>query len=75
MPQWLLEILVSLGVKIIERFGVPYLEAKYPALIPILSDILKVINGVTPVPSEELHQVASYYAKGTVAIPTALKEN
>lgn len=58
---WWVSILVSLGVYIVEKFGIPYLEQKFPMLTPLLSEILKVIGG-KKAPSTEICSAADHYA-------------
>lgn len=61
MPQWLIAILIQTGVYIVQKFGLPFLEAKFPMLTPLLQEILAVINGVNP-PSQHLNTAADQYA-------------
>ena len=61
MPAFVVSMLISLGVFIVKRFGVPYLEQRFPMLTPLLEEILKVING-SATPSTEMCSAADHYA-------------
>ena len=62
MPQWLLSMLLSLGVSIVERLGIPYLEKEFPKLAPLLDEILAIIRGKgQSLPSDALKDCAHGY--------------
>lgn len=59
--MWL-SLLISFGVYIVKRFGVPYLEKKYPMLKPLLEEILLIVGGKSE-GSTELHECAGKYCE------------
>ena len=74
MPSWLLGILIHLGVWIVERYGVPYLEAAYPKLAPLLDEILAIIKAKgKALPSDALKTCSHGYCS-QIAIPTPLQK-
>lgn len=60
MPAWLIGLLISFGVKIVTSFGIPYLEEKFPYLVPLLDDILKVVTEKA-IPHPSLEKMAVQY--------------
>lgn len=60
MPSWLASILISMGVYVVEHFGIPVLEAKFPKLVPLLDEILAIIHKNTA-PTAAMHGAAETY--------------
>lgn len=69
MPAWLIALLVKMALS----FGLPWLEKRFPALAPIIEEILKVIGGAPT--SAELHSAVQHYEKACsgVGCPPDLK--
>lgn len=61
MSSILTSILIQLGVFIVKKFGIPFLEGKFPMLTPLLEEILKVIR-LDAAPSQELSKSAMHFA-------------
>lgn len=61
MPGWIVTLLITMGVSIVRRFGVPFLEQRFPMLTPLLDEILKIVGG-KDLPSKEICSAADHYA-------------
>lgn len=61
MPSFLIPVLIQVGVFIVKKFGVPFLEQRFPMLTPLLDEILKVISGEQS-PSKEMCSAADHFA-------------
>lgn len=59
MPAWIATLLINLGVFIVKTYGIPYLESKFPALVPLLAEILAILNGQQP--STHLQAAGDHY--------------
>lgn len=57
MPAWLIALLVKMALS----FGLPWLEKRFPALAPIIEEILKVIGGAAPSPA--IQSTVEHYKK------------
>lgn len=76
MPQWLISILIPFVVGLLKSYAVPALEAKWPALIPIVNEILNLVgqgstsNAVAP--SAELKAAGDHFNNlcSTAGCPT-----
>ena len=74
MPQWLIGMLIQLGVFIVEHYGVPYLETAFPKLVPLLDEILAIIRGKgLVVPSNALKDCAQGYCSQVGVAPDLKK--
>jgi hypothetical protein len=58
MPAWL-GFLLPIVLGLIKTYGVPLVEAKWPALIPIVQEILSVLGGAPA--SENLKSAGDHY--------------
>lgn len=72
MPAWLLQLLINVGVIIVQKFGVPWLLANCPKLAPLLEEILKVIGGKAE-PSQELLDCSHGYCVSVGRAPELKK--
>lgn len=59
VPSFLLKILIAIGVRLVTRYGLPWVEANCPYLRPLIEAILQVIKGAKP--SEHLSKSAEHY--------------
>lgn len=57
--SWILQILINLGVGLVTRYGIPWVEQSAPYLVPLLEEILKVIKGAEP--SKNLSKASDHY--------------
>lgn len=61
MPWWLSALLPFI-LNLIKTYGIPALEQKFPALIPIINEILALLGGRgIQKPSPELVAAADHY--------------
>lgn len=62
MPSWMISALIPVVVSLLKSYAVPALEAKWPALIPIVNEILRLLgqSSTTP-PSPQLKSAGDHY--------------
>jgi len=70
MSTWLVNLIlnyvVPIAVSIIKNYGIPALEQKFPALVPLLTELLTLLGGTTTNPTPALHAAAEHYKALTV---------
>lgn len=69
MPDWLLQFLVSQAINLIVQYGIPALEQKFPALIPLVNAILNALKPGAPQPASAVHSAAEHYNALVGALP------
>ena len=74
MPSWLISALISLGVWLVEHYGIPYLEENHSKLAPLLDEILAIIKAKgKALPSDALRDCSHGYCS-QIANPTPLQK-
>ncbi len=65
MPTWVLNLLITylipLALSILQQYGIPALEQKFPTLIPLINEIITLLGQTTPVPSAELKSASDHF--------------
>lgn len=69
MPSWL-SFLLPYALKLVTDIGIPFVESKWPALKPILDEIVGVIGGDT-MPSPQLLSAANHFNEKSGIIVSA----
>lgn len=60
MPFWL-TIILPIVINALKKYGIPFIEAKWPALVPIIDEILALLSGPKKEPSMHLITAANKY--------------
>lgn len=74
MPAWL-SFLLPLAISLVERYGIPLVEKKWPFLVPILNEVIAVLGGLPPGPS--LTSAANHFntlQSSVASVPTLKTE-
>lgn len=71
MPDWIVSVLLPFAVSLIEKYGIPALEQRFPSLIPLINAVLALIGGGDPHPA--LQGTADHFNSLVAMAPSVKK--
>jgi hypothetical protein len=57
--EFLLSQLIPIAVALLKNYGLPALEKAFPSLVPLITEILAILNGQAP--SEEMKAASDHF--------------